>query len=83
VDELILHEYPLSPFCEKVRRVLAYKRLAWRSGEQPMILPKPKLLPLTGGYRRAPVLQVGADVYCDTSLIGDSNPPSSVLRARR
>ena len=31
--------------------------------------PKPQLLPLTGGYRRIPVLQIGADVYCDTQLI--------------
>ena len=32
-------------------------------------MPKPDLTPLTGGYRRIPVLQVGADVYCDTQLI--------------
>ena len=31
--------------------------------------PKPKLVPLTGGYRRTPVLQRGADIYCDTRLI--------------
>jgi glutathione S-transferase len=37
----------------------------------PPILPKPDLLALTGGYRRAPVLQVGADIYCDTALICD------------
>ncbi|HYF17015.1 MAG TPA: glutathione S-transferase family protein, partial [Ramlibacter sp.] len=29
------------------------------------------LVALTGGYRRAPVLQVGADLYCDTALICD------------
>ena len=69
MSELILHEYPLSPFSEKVRRVLAHKGVAYRRVEQPMVLPKPKLLPLTGGYRRIPVLQVGADVYCDTQLI--------------
>jgi len=67
--ELILHHYPLSPFAEKVRRVLAYKRLPWRSVEQPIMAPKPALTPLTGGYRRIPVLQIGADVYCDTTLI--------------
>jgi glutathione S-transferase len=27
------------------------------------------LTALTGGYRRTPVLQVGADIYCDTALI--------------
>jgi glutathione S-transferase len=66
---LILHHYDTSPFSEKVRKVLAHKRLAWRAVEQPTILPKPDLVPLTGGYRRIPVLQIGADVYCDTQLI--------------
>lgn len=69
MTELILHHYPLSPFAEKVRRVLAYKRLPWRAVEQPIMAPKPHLTPLTGGYRRIPVLQLGADIYCDTALI--------------
>jgi glutathione S-transferase len=65
----ILHQYEASPFSEKVRKLLAHKGLAWRAVEQPSIMPKPELLPLTGGYRRIPVLQIGADVYCDTQLI--------------
>lgn len=69
MPELILHHYDTSPFSEKVRRILAHKRLAWRAVEQPTIMPKPRLLPLTGGYRRIPVLQIGADVYCDSQLI--------------
>lgn len=69
MSELILHHYPLSPFAEKVRRVLAYKGLDWHGVEQPIMAPKPDLTPLTGGYRRIPVLQIGADVYCDTALI--------------
>lgn len=67
--ELILHQYDASPFSEKVRRVLAFKGLAWRAVEQPMWNPKPELTPLTGGYRRIPVLQIGADIYCDTACI--------------
>ncbi|WP_437730923.1 glutathione S-transferase family protein [Sorangium sp. So ce1335] len=67
--EIILHHYPLSLFAEKIRRILAYKKIAWRSVEQPMMAPKPDLTPLTGGYRRIPVLQIGADVYCDTACI--------------
>ena len=67
--ELILHHYDFSNFAEKARLMLGFKGLAWRSVEQPPILPKPKLVPLTGGYRRIPVLQVGADVWCDTRLI--------------
>lgn len=69
MPELILHHYPLSPFAEKIRRILAYKRVLWRSVEQPVMAPKPDLTPLTGGYRRIPVLQIGADIYCDTVLI--------------
>lgn len=68
-DELLLHHYDASPFSEKVRLAFGLKGLAWRSVVQPNMMPKPHLLPLTGGYRRIPVLQVGADVYCDTQLI--------------
>ncbi|MEH3087609.1 MAG: glutathione S-transferase family protein [Xylophilus ampelinus] len=67
----ILHHYPESPFSEKIRRVLAFKQLPWRSVHIPRIAPKPALTALTGGYRRTPVLQLGADVYCDTALICD------------
>jgi len=69
MPDLILHHYDTSPFSEKIRKVFAHKRLAWRAVEQPTIMPKPQLLPLTGGYRRIPVLQIGADIYCDTQLI--------------
>ena len=69
MPELILHHYPNSPFAEKIRLVLGYKGLDWRSVHIPMMMPKPDLTALTGGYRRTPVLQIGADIYCDTSLI--------------
>lgn len=66
---LILHQYPVSPFSEKVRLVLGYKGLAYHSVTIPMVMPKPDLTALTGGYRRTPVLQIGAHIYCDTRLI--------------
>ena len=69
MPKLLLHQYDVSPFSEKVRKILAVKRVPWGAVEQPTIMPKPDLLPLTGGYRRIPVLQIGADVYCDTQLI--------------
>jgi len=68
-QEIILHHYDTSPFSEKVRVMLGVKGLSWRSVIQPVIMPKPELIPLTGGYRRIPVMQVGADVYCDTQVI--------------
>lgn len=67
--ELVLHHYDISPFSEKVRLVLGYKRLKWRSVQIPIVAPKPDLVALTGGYRRTPTLQVGADIYCDSALI--------------
>jgi len=67
--KLLLHQYDTSPFSEKIRKLLALKRVPWGAVEQPTIMPKPDLVPLTGGYRRIPVLQIGADVYCDTQLI--------------
>ena len=68
-DEYILHHYDTSPFSEKIRLLFGAKGLAWRSVIQPTIMPKPDLVPLTGGYRRIPVMQVGADVFCDTQVI--------------
>ena len=69
MSDLILHHYDLSPFSEKVRLTMGYKGLSWHSVEVPIWPPRPELTPLTAGYRRVPVLQVGADVYCDTLLI--------------
>ncbi|MBK7161869.1 MAG: glutathione S-transferase family protein [Sphingomonadales bacterium] len=66
---IILHQYDSSPFTEKVRICLGIKGLAWQAVDQPVIIPKPDLTPLTGGYRRIPVMQIGADVYCDSALI--------------
>jgi glutathione S-transferase len=65
----ILHHYPSSPFAEKARLMLGFKGLAWQSVHIPMVMPKPDVVALTGGYRRTPLLQIGADIYCDTSLI--------------
>ena len=69
MSDLILHHHDPSPFAEKVRLAFGIKRLPWRSVQLSMVLPRPQLMPLTGGYRKVPVLQVGADVYCDTRLI--------------
>lgn len=71
MPELILHHYPNSPFAEKVRLMLGYKGLEWKSVFIPMIMPKPDLTALTGGYRKTPVLQIGADIYCDTALVAE------------
>ena len=69
MNDIILHHYEFSTFSEKVRIALGLKQLAWHSVDIPGMPPRPLLTPLTGGYRRAPVMQVGADIYCDTHAI--------------
>ena len=69
MQSLILHNYDFSNYAEKIRRVLGFKQLRWGSVEIPSVAPKPELQALTGGYRRTPVLQIGADLYCDTRRI--------------
>ncbi|HXV00686.1 MAG TPA: glutathione S-transferase family protein [Caulobacteraceae bacterium] len=67
--EIILHHYDTSPFSEKPRLLFGLRGVTWRSVIQPTIMPKPDLVPLTGGYRRAPVMQIGADIFCDSQVI--------------
>ena len=68
MPELILHHYDMSPYAEKVRLMMGLKSLSWRSVQIPIVMPKPDLTELTGGYRRTPTLQIGADIYCDTKM---------------
>ena len=71
MSDIILHHYPTSPFSEKVRLILGYKNIPWQSVMIPRIMPKPDVVALTGGYRRTPFMQIGADIYCDTALVCD------------
>lgn len=68
MTDLILHHYPMSPYSELLRIALGIKGAVWKSVTIPSIAPKPDLTPLTGGYRKTPVFQIGADIYCDTAI---------------
>jgi glutathione S-transferase len=72
VPEIILHHYETSPFAELIRTALGMKNLRWHSVIIPNIMPKPDLVELTGGYARTPVLQIDAEIYCDTAAILDA-----------
>lgn len=65
----ILHHYPPSLFSEKIRVLFGYLDLQWQSVIIPPIMPRPLLMPLSGGYRKTPIMQIGANVYCDTEII--------------
>lgn len=67
--DVILHHYPPSPVSEKIRVAFGLKNLSWKSVEQNRLPDRPELFAMTGGYRRIPVMQIGADIYCDTQCI--------------
>jgi glutathione S-transferase len=69
MSDIVLHHYENSPFAELVRTALGMKALSWRSVIIPNMMPKPDLVELTGGYGRTPVLQIDAEIYCDTAAI--------------
>ncbi len=68
---IILHHYPLSPYSEKIRAMLAYTDTAWKSCITSEAPPRGDLDILSGGYSRIPIGQIGADIYCDSNLLAD------------
>lgn len=79
---IILHHYDPSPYSQKMRSMLGWKGVHWRSVKHPWLPPRPELTALTGGNRRIPVLQVGADIVCDSNLavrVADALAPSPAL----
>lgn len=67
--DLILHHYAMSPFGRKIRSMLGYAGLSWQSALTREMPPRPVLAQLAGGYRKIPVAQIGADVFCDSRRI--------------
>ena len=65
----ILHHFDISPFAEKARLIFGLKNLNWQSVQIPLVMPKDDMTALTGGYRKTPVMQIGAEIYCDSNRI--------------
>jgi glutathione S-transferase len=74
---MIFHHKDVSPYSEKIRLMLGYTGISWSSVQAPLAPPRPSIDPLVGGYRRIPVAQKGADVFCDTILIAEEIAQSS------
>ncbi|KAF2001792.1 hypothetical protein P154DRAFT_619154 [Amniculicola lignicola CBS 123094] len=67
---VVLFGYDSSPFTNKVRLVLRVKGIPFAYHPVPSMLPRPVLtstFALT--YRKIPILAIGREIYCDTSLI--------------
>ncbi len=69
MSSLILHHYPMSPFAQKIRSMLGYTGQSWQSVITREMPPRPMVEKLAGGYRKIPVAQIGADIFCDSRTI--------------
>lgn len=65
----ILYHYGMSPYAQKIRAMLGYAGVDWQSVTTEGAPPRPELAALAGGYRKIPVAQIGADVFCDSRTI--------------
>jgi glutathione S-transferase len=68
----ILYHYLASPYSEKLRLALGVAGIQWGSVIVPQQPPRPFLDVFLSGYRRIPVLQIGAHFYCDSALAFDA-----------
>ncbi|KAG1151845.1 hypothetical protein G6F37_001620 [Rhizopus arrhizus] len=66
---IILHWYSLSPFAQKVRWALNFKKVEYKLVEIPILEPRPERRPIDGGYRKTPILQIGNHTFCDSKAI--------------
>ncbi len=68
--QLILHRSLKSPYAQKAMLLMGYLDQSYLSVVAPKGVPRPIQEKLVGNYaRRIPILQIGADMYCDTELI--------------
>ncbi|KAF1924026.1 uncharacterized protein M421DRAFT_425213 [Didymella exigua CBS 183.55] len=67
---VVLFGYDSSPFANKVRLALRIKQIPFSYVTVPSMMPRPLLKTVFGlSYRKIPILAIGRDIYCDTSLI--------------
>ena len=69
MQNIVLFHHDPSPYGERIRKCFGLQNIPWKSCLVPMVMPRPDMTMLSGGYRKIPVMQYGADIYCDTRLI--------------
>ncbi|KAG6821247.1 hypothetical protein H0H93_002357 [Arthromyces matolae] len=70
---VIFYCYDVSPYSAKIDNVLTLKNIPHQKVKVSRVLPRPEISDLLGiTYRQIPILSIGNDVYCDTSLIAST-----------
>lgn len=72
MSQPVIHfDYDFSPYGQKTKLLLSGAGVSYKKSDQPIVLPRKDLEELGITYRRIPILAIGKDVYCDSSLIID------------
>jgi glutathione S-transferase len=66
---LVLHQFEISPFCDKVRRVLRYKRLPFETREVPLLDVTTGALRRRTGTGKVPALEHDGKLVADSTDI--------------
>ncbi len=69
MEPIVLHQFQISPFCEKVRKLMDYKGLPYVRTEAPMD-SRPEIKKRTG-KTKVPVIVVGREWITDSTTIGE------------
>ncbi|KAJ7638778.1 hypothetical protein FB45DRAFT_903796 [Roridomyces roridus] len=70
---VVLYRYDGSPFSVKLENILLVKQIPHQRVNVSSMLPRAEITELLGvNYRRIPILAIGSDIYCDTSLIASA-----------
>ncbi|KAJ6515925.1 hypothetical protein C8R45DRAFT_1087065 [Mycena sanguinolenta] len=68
-----IYRYNTSPYSAKIDNVLLLKNIPHEQVIVAVVLPRPEITDLLGiTHRRIPILAIGNDIYCDTSLIASA-----------
>ena len=69
MPDILFLQHDSSPFSEEVPRLPRHQVAGLGCSGSTRNHAQAELVALTGGYRRIPVMQIRADIYCDSQLI--------------
>ena len=70
---VVLFGYDASPFTQKIRLCLKLKQIPYTFVRVSSMMPRPQLRESFNlSYRKIPVLAIGREIYCDTSVITEA-----------
>lgn len=69
MSEIILYQYEISPFCDKVRRILSFKNIPYSIRNISLLETQMGKVKKFGPAAKLPALSVNGKIYCDSTEI--------------